>query len=146
MALSVGNNDQNTLYLGERQRQRQLRGEDRAVNVRILSGSDSYSGGTLVSAGVLCVTNAYALPDETNLTVGPGGTFVYDPSVTGAPGETASGEATTGAAVAVPEPGTLLLLAVALWSAAWAPCLHGHRRFLHARRPPVDEHHSGPRS
>ena len=84
VALSVGNNDQNTLYLGELSGSGSL--EKIGAGTLILSGSDSYSGGTLVSAGVLCVTNAYVLPGETNLTVEPGGTFVYDPSVTGAHG------------------------------------------------------------
>jgi len=46
----------------------------------VLSGSDSYAGGTVVNAGTLIVTNAGALPDGTNLSIGAGGTFVFDPS------------------------------------------------------------------
>jgi autotransporter-associated beta strand protein len=46
----------------------------------ILSGADSYAGGTVVNAGTLIVTNAGALPDGTSLTVGAGGLFVFDPS------------------------------------------------------------------
>ena len=36
----------------------------------ILSGSDTYGGGTNVNAGTLIVTNNTALPSETSLTVG----------------------------------------------------------------------------
>ena len=71
----------------------------------ILSGSNSYSGGTVVTAGTLIVNNSAALPDGTSLTVGAGGTFIYDPSVAGAPA------AASAAINAVPEPGTLVLLA-----------------------------------
>ncbi len=46
-----------------------------------LSGSDSYQGGTMVTAGMLVVTTPAALPAGSSLTVGAGGTFVFDPSV-----------------------------------------------------------------
>jgi len=65
-----------------------------------LTGSNTYTGGTTISAGMLVATSSSALPDGTSLTVG--GTFIFDPSASATP---ASG------AVAVPEPGTLLLLA-----------------------------------
>ena len=55
------------------------------IGALILSGSNDYSGGTTVNAGTLYVTNSDALPDGTSLTVGPGGTFVFDPSATVAP-------------------------------------------------------------
>ena len=48
----------------------------------ILSGTDNYSGGTVVSAGTLIVTAPAALPSGGSLTVGAGGTFIFDPSVT----------------------------------------------------------------
>ena len=51
----------------------------------ILSGSNLYGGGTVVNAGTLYVTNSAALPDGTSLTVGAGGTFVFEPSVAAAP-------------------------------------------------------------
>ena len=36
----------------------------------VLAGSNTFSGGTIVSGGKLIVVNAYSLPDGTNLTVG----------------------------------------------------------------------------
>ena len=73
----------------------------------VLAGSDSY-GGTTVDAGTLVITSAFALPDGTSLTVGAGGTFIFDPSQVAAP---VVGSA---AVAAVPEPGTLALLLVGL--------------------------------
>jgi autotransporter-associated beta strand protein len=46
----------------------------------ILSGSNSYAGGTVVDDGTLIATNANALPNSTSLTIGAGGIFVFDPS------------------------------------------------------------------
>ena len=51
----------------------------------ILSGTNTYTGGTTVDAGTLAITTATALPDGTSLTVGAGGTFIFDPSLTGSP-------------------------------------------------------------
>jgi len=75
----------------------------------ILSGTDSCSGGTTVSGGTLCVTNSSALAEGASLTIGPGGTFLFDPSVVG-------GQAVSipqGTTAAVPEPGMPALLAAA---------------------------------
>jgi len=77
----------------------------------ILGGSNSYTGGTFVTAGTLVATNLNALPEGTNLTVGGGATFIFDPSQ--ASTSPASG------AVAVPEPGTLGLLAASAVFAAF---------------------------
>ena len=87
----------------------------------ILGGSDSYTGGTRVTAGTLIVTSSSSMADNTNLNVAGGGTFIFDPSVIAAP---AAGAATAAAAPAgaVPEPGTLALLSVvgiAAAAAAW---------------------------
>ncbi len=71
----------------------------------ILSGSNSYTGGTAVDAGTLYVTNPAALPTGTALTVGAGGTMVFDPAAAAAPMA-----ASCGAVNAVPEPSTLALL------------------------------------
>jgi len=75
----------------------------------ILSGSNTYQGGTTVDAGTLTVNTSAAMPAGTSLTVAAGGTFIFDPSVSGAPVV-----ASQGGASAVPEPGTLALLAAAL--------------------------------
>jgi len=48
----------------------------------VLSGMNSYSGGTVVNAGTLIVTNGYSLADGGSLTVGAGGTFIFDSSLT----------------------------------------------------------------
>jgi autotransporter-associated beta strand protein len=91
----------------------------------ILSGSNSYTGGTVVSAGTLALLNTGALPDVgtsgygTSLTVGAGGTVVFGPSLAG--GAMVADETTAGVVArpeVVPEPGTLALLLAALGSAA----------------------------
>ena len=48
----------------------------------ILSGSDSYTGGTIVSAGTLAATTAAAIPYDYSLTISAGGTFIFDPLAT----------------------------------------------------------------
>ena len=50
----------------------------------ILSGSNDYSGGTVVDAGTLIAASDRALRDGSSLTVGAGGTFVFDPTAGGA--------------------------------------------------------------
>ncbi len=89
----------------------------------ILSGTDTYSGGTTVNAGTLCVTDAGAIANGTNLTIGPGGTFIYNPAAAAAPSGIAGGAAISSSSApdassaasqptsnGVPEPNTLLLL------------------------------------
>jgi autotransporter-associated beta strand protein len=44
----------------------------------ILSGTNTYTGGTVVNAGTLEVANSNALPDGGNLTVGAGATGAFD--------------------------------------------------------------------
>ena len=78
----------------------------------ILSGSNGYTGGTAVDDGTLYVTDTAALPDGTSLTVGAGGTFVFDPQVSASAAVDASLSGTAGRVDPVPEPGTLVLLAV----------------------------------
>jgi len=56
-----------------------------------LSGTNTYTGGTTVSSGTLLINAASALPDGTNLTIGAGGSFVFDPS------QSASSATTAGA-------------------------------------------------
>ena len=94
----------------------------------VLSRSDDYGGGTTVNAGMLVATNSNAIPYG-SLTVGGGGTFVFDPSASAGPSTASQIAALPSVAVAaVPEPGTIALLAAALWSAAI------YRRF---RRPHI---------
>jgi autotransporter-associated beta strand protein len=78
----------------------------------ILSGSDAYRGGTNVTGGTLILASDAALPFDSKLTVGAGGTLIFDPSVAAASQEALL----TGAQVATPapEPGTLALLIAAL--------------------------------
>ena len=73
----------------------------------ILSGDDDYAGGTDVEAGTLVITSNTALPGGSNLTVGAGGTLIFDPSFAGSP----MALATASQINPVPEPGTLALLA-----------------------------------
>ncbi len=73
----------------------------------VLSGSNSYTGGTIVTEGTLEIANPGALPDGGSLTVGAGGTFIFDPSAAGSP--LVASPDSVGAAV--PEPSTLALLA-----------------------------------
>jgi len=82
----------------------------------VLSGSNTYLGGTTVESGTLVVNNSGAIMGGASLTVGAGGTFIFDPSVSGAVVAAAAAGVT-----AVPEPGTLALLAVALvvMTGAW---------------------------
>jgi autotransporter-associated beta strand protein len=78
----------------------------------VLSGTNTYSGGTTVSGGTLVLADNAALADGSNLTVGNNlGAF---PSLVPASSSDARGAATA----AVPEPGTLALLAAALGCAA----------------------------
>jgi len=77
----------------------------------LLSGTDNtYSGGTIVESGTVIVACNGALPDGSSLTVGAGGTFIFDPSATAAP----LAASPAAAVAAVPEPATLVLLAAAL--------------------------------
>jgi autotransporter-associated beta strand protein len=49
------------------------------VGTVILSGVNTYSGGTTVDSGTLVITSSGALPAGGSLTVGSGGIFVFDP-------------------------------------------------------------------
>jgi autotransporter-associated beta strand protein len=69
VALNVGNNNSSTTYSGA------LQGPGGLIKIGtgtlFLSGSDTYTGGTVVNSGVIFVVNAAAIPDYTNLTIGP---------------------------------------------------------------------------
>jgi len=79
----------------------------------VLSGTNNYSGGTVVNAGILAITSSSALPDGQSLTVGAGGTLIFDPSFSGSSIQAASPVAMS-AVAPVPEPGTLALLIAGL--------------------------------
>ena len=81
----------------------------------ILSGTDSYSGETTVSAGTLELLSSSALPTETRLTVAAGATLIFNPA-------TVEAAPLAGDVHAAPEPGTLALLgaaAIGLLGCAW---------------------------
>ena len=74
------------------------------------NGLNAYASGTDVEAGTLIATTSGAIPDGTSLTVGAGGALIFEASAA-AGGQSLA--ASCGAVVAaVPEPGTLALLAV----------------------------------
>ena len=87
----------------------------------ILSGSNTYTGDTVVDSGTLVVETPDSLPTGANLLVGQEASTIFG-SV-----EAASLAAPSAVAAAVPEPPALALLLAALWTAA--AC----RRFL--KRP-----------
>ena len=87
-----------------------------------LTWTTSYSGGTIVQAGTLIVTNNAALPDGTSLTIGAGAALVFDPSTAAGPAVAVAGEIAV-----VPEPGTFGLLAAGAAMAGWTACRRKRR-------------------
>ncbi len=98
-----------------------------------LSGSDSYTGGTIVEAGTLELTAFNALRAGTSLIVGTEGTSFFALAASGtslADSPAIAGPAGVGApAESVPEPGTLVMLIAAVCASAVA------RQSLRGRRP-----------
>ena len=102
----------------------------------ILSGSDTYTGGTSVVAGTLILASGAALPDGTSLTVAAGGTLVFDPSaaLASAAGGQSLAASPGPSSTVVPEPGTPVLLVT---GALLATCAAWRRKALTCRpRPP----------
>jgi autotransporter-associated beta strand protein len=62
----------------------------------VLSGTNGYTGGTLVNVGSLIIANASALPDGTSLAVGAGRSFVFGP------GQSATSASAAGLIASVP--------------------------------------------
>jgi autotransporter-associated beta strand protein len=81
----------------------------------VLSGSNNYTGGTYVNSGTLIATVVGAIPDGTALYVGTGASGLFASSVVPA---YAPIVASSHDVVAVPEPGTIVLLLAGLGSAA----------------------------
>ena len=50
------------------------------LGLLVLSSSNSYAGGTTVSAGTLEVVDRWALPNETSMTIAAGAALIFDPS------------------------------------------------------------------
>lgn len=73
--------------------------------VLILSGTNSYGGGTIVEAGSLVVTNPAALPVDGSLTVGSSAATYFGPIV--------PSPDSAGPPAPVPEPNTFVLIAIA---------------------------------
>jgi autotransporter-associated beta strand protein len=84
----------------------------------ILSGSDTYTGGTTVDAGILEVSSSNGLPYGGGLTVGSGGTLTFGPAgfATNFASSPAMEPLASVAVSAVPEPGTLVLILAGLAS------------------------------
>jgi autotransporter-associated beta strand protein len=76
----------------------------------VLSGTGNYGGPTTVDGGTMYVASPTALPNGNALIIGAGGNFTFDPNQAFAP---VSGNAAVSphGIGAVPEPGTLALLA-----------------------------------
>ncbi len=74
----------------------------------ILSGDDTYTGGTSVDAGTLILAAGGALPAGASLTVGAGGAVLFDPTAAA----TAMPASPDLALAPVPEPSTFVLLGV----------------------------------
>ena len=104
----------------------------------VLSGSDTYSGGTYVEAGTLIAASNTALLDGSILAVGAGGTFLFDPTMSGEAAVQFSAPPASSLLTPAAEPGTMALLWIALWSAAiYRRFQFGVRGFITAfgRRP-----------
>jgi fibronectin-binding autotransporter adhesin len=95
----------------------------------VLSGTNTYTGGTYVNAGSLVVDSAASLPDGSSLTVGAGASSFFAPL---SAGPTAA--ASPAGLAAVPEPGTLWLLLAALGSANVCRMLAGRRSHRKTRQ------------
>jgi autotransporter-associated beta strand protein len=86
----------------------------------ILSGSNTYTGGTTVARGTLIVTQSAALADGTNLTVGDSSYFTPILQATTAATVTSPSQpsARIVSIAPVPEPGSLALLGIGFLAAA----------------------------
>ncbi len=95
----------------------------------ILCASNDYDGGTMVNSGTLSVTNPNALPNGMSLTVGAGGASLFASASGGPMVQNATFDGGLVAAegpVAVPEPGTLLLLAAGVLVAGFGVWRKAH--------------------
>jgi fibronectin-binding autotransporter adhesin len=95
----------------------------------VLSGTNSYTGGTTVNGGgVLVLNDSEAIAGGSSLTVGDASWPAFAPVVP-------SPAVSAGALAAVPEPGTLALLAAAALAAGWKI---RRRKYLRANNQVLD--------
>ena len=98
VALSVGGNNASTTFSGNLSDVSGGGSLTKAgMGTLVLSGSNSYDGGTFVDEGILILALPTALPDGSSLTVGADATLIFDSTVAGSP--------VSDFAAAVPEPG-----------------------------------------
>jgi fibronectin-binding autotransporter adhesin len=90
------------------------------ANTLVLSGTNTYSGGTTVTAGELEISNPWSLPNDANVYVGAGAAEAFAPAEPAAIGS------------AVPEPATIPLFAAAAAVVAGSFRGFGRRRFIAA--------------
>ncbi len=76
---------------------------------QILAGVDTFTGGTEIAAGTLTLVHNGAIADGTSMRVDAGGSLIFDSGAAAAP--IAQSAPSAGSVAAVPEPGTLTLLA-----------------------------------
>jgi len=95
----------------------------------ILSGSSNHFVGTVVESGTLILTNAGAIGNGSSLTVGAGGTLLFDPSAASAPVEPSLALSLGPPVTPLPEPGTLSLLGAAgiVAAAVWRRGRNGRK-------------------
>ena len=79
----------------------------------VLSGDNSFQGGTFVDTGTLILASQEAAPNGSALVVGAGGMLLFDPTAAGAALQEA-GARPIASVTAVPEPGTVWLLLAGL--------------------------------
>ncbi len=86
--------------------------------ILVLSGSNSYTGRTYVSAGSLYVTNSHALPDGTSVSVGS--LMAFPESLVSSPVVSAASSSPAASPAIVPEPesATLMLFTAAVYGIA----------------------------
>ena len=89
----------------------------------VLSGSNSYTGGTVVADGTLEIFGSAALAPGTSLTVGAGGTLIFGATTSSATQASSIPNTSFLAPSPVPEPGTftLCLIGGMLMFARWKP-------------------------
>ena len=122
VALTVGYNNDDTTFSGTLS---DTRGGGSLTKVGtgtlVLTGTNTYNGGTFVEDGTMIVTNNEGLADGSNLTVGEGfaGEDSFLPTEAGSDGVVVPAQSASPPIAPVPEPDTLALIAFSLCIAAF---------------------------